>query len=214
MFSKALLWLVPLALPAACLPERRDDAPTPTTAPFYLPYYNEESWSLVRGSILGVDSAASETTYTIFCPEQTPAVCDISLEFPFIVVEGPDTIHFHGTYTSTYIADLGCNLDGRTAATCSGYSSYKAGYTNAFHTGPTEVYWTKTLSGSDVEWGVLTLTDTPSTTRDDLGATATGNYVPSIFEEDEGGASTSARARGLCALLAAMTSAIVVSMLL
>jgi hypothetical protein len=43
-----------LALPAACLPERRDEPPAPTTAPFYLPYYDKESWSIVRGSILDV----------------------------------------------------------------------------------------------------------------------------------------------------------------
>ncbi|KAI9167061.1 Mannan endo-1,6-alpha-mannosidase DCW1 [Paramyrothecium foliicola] len=202
MFKQSLASLALLALRASCSEERRDEAeaPTPTTAPFYLPYYDEESWSLVRGSILGVNSTASETTYTIFCPEQTPPACDISLEFPFVVIEGPDTVHFHGTYTSTYIANLGCELAGKTAATCSGYSSYKEGYSNAFHTGPTEIYWTTTLSSSEVEWGVLTLTDTPTSTREELGATATNGLVfPDPTEE---GSSGHVQPRGLWAIIA------------
>lgn len=47
------------------------------------------------------NQTASETTYTIFCPTETPAACDISLEFPFIIVEGQSTLKFHGTLTST-----------------------------------------------------------------------------------------------------------------
>jgi hypothetical protein len=71
------------------------EPPTITTAPIYLPYYNKESWSLVRGSIVSSDEQAQETTYTIFCPDtdgSTPPECDLSLEFPFILVEGPDTV--------------------------------------------------------------------------------------------------------------------------
>lgn len=47
------------------------------------------------------DASANRTTYTIFCPQQTPQACNLALEFPFIFVEGPETVEFHGTYTST-----------------------------------------------------------------------------------------------------------------
>lgn len=57
------------------------------------------------------------------------------------------------------IADLGCTLSGTTAATCSGYSSLKSGYINGKYTGPTEVSWTSTITGSDVQWGVLTMAE-------------------------------------------------------
>jgi hypothetical protein len=49
------------------------------------------------------DVEAKETTYTIFCPDtddSDPPECDLSLEFPFVLVEGPDTVRFHGTHTS------------------------------------------------------------------------------------------------------------------
>ncbi|KAK0391222.1 hypothetical protein NLU13_0723 [Sarocladium strictum] len=174
---------------------RGDEAPTPTTAPVFLPEWNANSWSLVRGSVIatvrhhqsiwrtciaayigltcGQNPTASETTYTIFCPEMTPPACDLSLEFPFELVEGPDTVEFHGTYTSTYIVELGCDLDGTTSARCSGYSSYKSGYSNGFVTGPTEISWTSTLTGSDVEYGVLTMAEKPSQTDDSLDLDAT-----------------------------------------
>lgn len=47
------------------------------------------------------NETASETTYTIFCPTAAQVACDLSLEFPFIIVEGPSTLKFHGTLTST-----------------------------------------------------------------------------------------------------------------
>ncbi|OAQ86781.1 hypothetical protein VFPFJ_00856 [Purpureocillium lilacinum] len=157
-------------------------APTPTitTAPVFIPDYPSQSWSLFRGSVLSTNQTASETTYTIFCPTETPAACDISLEFPFIIVEGQSTLKFHGTLTSTYIADLACNMNGTTAATCSGYSSYASGYTNGHHTGPTEVSWTSTLSGTHVQWGVLTLTDKPTTTDNSLDVTPTDITAPTV----------------------------------
>ncbi|KAF7547809.1 hypothetical protein G7046_g8892 [Stylonectria norvegica] len=156
-----------------------DEEPTAiSTAPIYLPYYNAESWSLVRGSPVASDALAQETTYTIFCPDETPPRCDISLEFPFELVEGPDVVRFHGTYTSTYIANLECTLNGTTAATCSGYSSYKSGYSNGLHTGPTEVSWTSTLTGSEVEWGMLTMAEKPTTTDDSLDITAVAWTTP------------------------------------
>ena len=71
-------------------------------------------------------------------------------------------------------------MDGTTAATCSGYSSFASGYTNGQHTGPTEVSWTSTLSGSAVEWGTLTLTDKPTTTDNSLDVTPTDIAVPTV----------------------------------
>ncbi|PHH83681.1 hypothetical protein CDD82_5439 [Ophiocordyceps australis] len=160
--------------------------PAATTAAIFLPYYDSDDWS---------DAAVNETTYTIFCPTQTPPACDLALEFPFIVVEGPSTLKFHGTHTSTLCvsslpgacpldtrtdlkpsifvrtANLECKLNASTAATCSGYSSYASGYLNAGSSGPTETSWTSTLSGSDVVWNALTLTETPTKTDDDLKPT-------------------------------------------
>jgi hypothetical protein len=49
------------------------------------------------------NETASETTYTIFCPSsetETRPACGLALDFPFIIVGGPDTIMFHGTVTS------------------------------------------------------------------------------------------------------------------
>lgn len=67
---------------------------------------------------------------------------------------------------SRSIANIECDLAGRTAATCSGYSSFKSGYTNGPYTGPTEVSWTTTFTGSEVEWGTLTLEEPPKATND------------------------------------------------
>ncbi|OHE95687.1 hypothetical protein CORC01_08971 [Colletotrichum orchidophilum] len=133
-----------------------------TTVPIYLPHYDANSWSQLRGSV--ISSNAKETTYTIFCAPQTPPNCDLAVEFPFIFAEGENTLQFHGTKTSTLIADLGCTLSGTTAATCSGYSSLKSGYVNGKLTGPTEVSWTSTITGSEVEWGILTLAEEPAAT--------------------------------------------------
>ncbi|KAK5998389.1 hypothetical protein PT974_00768 [Cladobotryum mycophilum] len=180
-YSSPLLPLLALCAINVAADEDRKKSQTPkptvTTAPIYLPYYDQRSWSLVRGSVISTDPSASRTTYTIFCPTQTPPACDLSLEFPFVLVEGPDTVQFHGTYTST-IADVECDLDGTTAATCSGYSSYKSGYTNGHHTGPTEVSWTSTFTGTDMQWGTLTLTDKPDSTDDSLDPTGTAMATP------------------------------------
>ncbi|KFA78079.1 hypothetical protein S40288_05459 [Stachybotrys chartarum IBT 40288] len=178
--------LAVLALAGTCWADDGDDIrPTAvTTAPVFLPYYDEESWSIVRGSILESNATARETTYTIFCPVQTPPSCDLSLEFPFIIVEGPDTVDFHGTLTSTYIADLGCDLEGTTEATCSGYSSYASGFTNGPHTGPTEFSWTTTLAQSEVEWGVLTMAEIPETTDNALHITAPVVDGPTVAVTD------------------------------
>ncbi|RGP75921.1 hypothetical protein FLONG3_5501 [Fusarium longipes] len=141
-----------------------EESPTITTAPIYLPYYSEESWSLVRGSIISSDEDAKETTYTIFCPDtdgSTPPECDLALEFPFVLVEGPDTVRFHGTHTSRLTANLECNLQGTTEAICSGSSSFDKGYNDGIHTGPTEVVWESTFTGKEAEWGVLTMGPLP-----------------------------------------------------
>ncbi|OAA41519.1 hypothetical protein BBO_05505 [Beauveria brongniartii RCEF 3172] len=160
-----------------------------TTAPIFLPHYRGSAWSALRGSILASDDVKNCTTYTIFCCKEPAKGCNLALEFPFIIVEGPKTVEFHGTYTSTLydgsralrksqchktwltkivssIANIACDLDGRTAATCSGYSSYKSGYKNGHVTGPTEISWSSTLTGTDVQWGVLTMAALPKPTGD------------------------------------------------
>ncbi|KAL2692034.1 hypothetical protein Neosp_002437 [[Neocosmospora] mangrovei] len=58
-------------------------------------------------------------------------------------------------------ANLECTLHGKTRATCSGYSSFADGYDNGVNEGPTEVTWTSTFSGSQMEWGVLTMAELP-----------------------------------------------------
>ncbi|TQV98862.1 hypothetical protein V2A60_007440 [Cordyceps javanica] len=163
--------IVTPALSASAQTTRRPVNTGPiTTAPVFLPYYDNSAWSALRGSILSSDDVKNTTTYTIFCRKEPKQACNLALEFPFIIVEGPKTVAFHGTYTSTFIANIECDLDGRTAATCSGYSSCKSGYKNGRITGPTEFSWTSTLTGTDVRWGVLTLADVPKATGDDGGS--------------------------------------------
>lgn len=70
-------------------------------------------------------------------------------------------------------ANLECDLNGTAAATCSGYTSYKSGYSDGLRTGPTEVTWTSAYHGAQVQWGTLTMTDVPSKTADPLGVTMT-----------------------------------------
>ncbi|PHH78670.1 hypothetical protein CDD80_6482 [Ophiocordyceps camponoti-rufipedis] len=185
---------------------------TPTTAPIFLPYYPREAWLPLRGSILSIarivpfhahfaaadafqqNAKANETAYDIFCPVQTPPPCDLSLEFPFIVTRGSNVIRFRGTHTSTYTANLECKVaEAATEATCSGYSSYKSGYTNGLITGPTEISWTSTLT-TDVEWGVLTMADKPKVTGHHVEVAASNNAALSI------GPSTSRLSMGACIL--------------
>jgi hypothetical protein len=100
-------WLALMVLNRVAYAE--EEPATITTAPIYLPYYSEESWSLVRGSVVSSDEEAKETTYTIFCPDQqdsNPPECDLALEFPFVIVEGPETVRFHGTHTSRLYVSL------------------------------------------------------------------------------------------------------------
>ncbi|RNJ55179.1 hypothetical protein D7B24_008875 [Verticillium nonalfalfae] len=153
------------------------------TVPIFLPYYDAKSWSLVRGSV--ITSKPDETTYTIFCAPQTTPSCDLALELPFIFAEGDNTLRFEGTLTSTYTANLECKLGGTTAATCSAYSSLKSGFVAGLYTGPTEISWTSTLSGSEVQWGTLTLADQPSKTGtpDDVSGTAQATGDPNFTED-------------------------------
>ncbi|CAH0048888.1 unnamed protein product [Clonostachys solani] len=152
-------------------------AATITAAPIFLPHYDRESWSMVRGSIMGINETASETTYTIFCPSsetETRPACGLALDFPFIIVGGPDTIMFHGTVTSMLTANLECDLDDTTAATCSGYTSFKPNYySNRYSSGVTETSWTSTVSGTAVQWGTLTMAAVPTSKKEPLDVSLT-----------------------------------------
>jgi hypothetical protein len=117
------------------------------------------------------------------------------------------------------IANLGCDLDGTTAATCSGYSSYKSGYSNGFHTGPTEISWISTLTGSDVEWGVLTMAAKPTKSHDslDIGASASPSSVSggtAMPAQTDGAVALSSLQRGRLAMVAAALSAVCATVLL
>ncbi|KYK59491.1 hypothetical protein DCS_00621 [Drechmeria coniospora] len=219
-----LTLLALLALCDSARANKRDSTPTSTlsTVPIFIPGYGHDQWSLLRGSIISSTPTATETTYTIFCPVQTPPACELSLEFPFIIAEGPGTLQFHGTLTSTYIyggpltrllgsiANLECKLDGTTAATCSGYSSFAPGYTSGQYSGPTEVSWTSTLSGTAVEWGTLTLTDMPTETGDrhDMIATLTlPTVASSVLPQSTGTTSAGAGTRPAASLALAVAAA-------
>lgn len=112
--------------------------------------------------------------------------------------------------SSCSIVELGCDLDGTTSATCSGYSSYKSGYSNGFVTGPTEISWTSTLTGSDVEYGILTMADKPSHTDESLDVDATApvsdDSAMPAETDDTGGSGPSLERGGQRALLSALGS--------
>lgn len=86
--------------------------------------------------------------------------------------------------TCSSIANVECELNNSTAATCSGYSSLKAGYTKGVYTGETEVSWTSTLKGTDAEWGTLTMDEPPSTTADIVDMTATSETIPGDGDDE------------------------------
>ncbi|KAK0637208.1 hypothetical protein B0T17DRAFT_466900, partial [Bombardia bombarda] len=143
-----------------------------STVSAYLPGYNHFDWEALRGSIVGQDE--SVTTYTIFCEDQAPT-CQIAGDLPFIFAEGPHTLSYGGSAAGVLTADLQCALAGKTAATCTGSSSFGPNYHQGTISGPTQTVWTKTLSGSDVSWGVLTLATPgplPGTTNIDGTAAA------------------------------------------
>ncbi|UKZ73712.1 hypothetical protein TrVFT333_001362 [Trichoderma virens FT-333] len=206
-WSTSLLALLALVAPCAAdaMPHGEPDrelaaTPTVTAAPIYLPYYDERAWSLVRGSII----STQDNVYH-FLPDANSPACDLSLEFPFVIVEGPGTLD---------IADVECDLSGTTAATCSGYSSYRSGYTNGHHTGPTQVSWTSTFTGSEVQWGTLTMDEPPGATDDDFdpAGTMTTPSAPSgmMYEPSPTSLGSNLRVSGLQSVYGLMASAVAV----
>ncbi|KAJ4385495.1 hypothetical protein N0V93_009923 [Gnomoniopsis smithogilvyi] len=135
------------------------------TVPVYVPGYRAENWDGLAGSVITSNSVA--TTYTVFCPDS--ADCEISGPLPFTFAEGPSTFEYSGTIQDRLTALLACKLASTTAATCTEYSSFGSRFTKGNTTGPTDFSRTQTYTGSEVQWGVLTLT-TPAP----AAATATG----------------------------------------
>ncbi|KAK0701814.1 hypothetical protein B0T26DRAFT_615762, partial [Lasiosphaeria miniovina] len=139
----------------------------PTTVSVYLPDYHE--WTALRGSILSTDQ--SVTAYTIFCADQAPT-CEVAGDIPFIISEGPTTLHYGGSAAGIITADLRCDLAGTTEAICTGSSSLGPNYRQGTLTGPTQTVWTRRFSGTDVSWGVLTLaTPVPGAGTTDIDGT-------------------------------------------
>ena len=56
-------------------------------------------------------------------------------------------------------------MAGTTEAACSAYSSLESGFTVGLHTGPTEISWTSTLSGSEVQRAAQTKAEEPTRTK-------------------------------------------------
>ncbi|KAL2257381.1 hypothetical protein VTK26DRAFT_251 [Humicola hyalothermophila] len=129
-------------------------ASTNSTVSVFLPKYDDSDWAALRGSILSSDESA--TAYTVFCADQAPG-CHIAGELPFIFTEGPQTLTYTGSAPGTLTADLECELDGTTAATCTGSSSLGPHIRQGSLTGPTQTVWTTTFAAAEVTWGVLTL---------------------------------------------------------
>ncbi|KAL2266981.1 hypothetical protein VTJ83DRAFT_4258 [Remersonia thermophila] len=144
-----------------------------STVSVYLPEYGDSDWAALRGSVLSSDE--STTVYTVFCAE-----CQIDGDLPFVFTEGPHTLVYKGENPGTLTADLECRLEGTTAATCTGSSSFGPGYHGPSITGPTETVWTSTFTGPGVTWGVLTLSTPPASTGTlDLdGTPAASDPVP------------------------------------
>ncbi|KAK1752117.1 hypothetical protein QBC47DRAFT_66369 [Echria macrotheca] len=143
------------------------------TVPVYLPGYRDTDWEALRGSIITQDQSA--TAYTVFCAEAAPR-CQIEGDIAFVFTEGPATLSYSGSASGEIIADLHCNLAGRTAATCTGSSSFGPNFHEGSVRGPTHTVWTSTFTGSQVAWGALTLTTpgpAPGTTDIDATAAAT-----------------------------------------
>ncbi|KAL2129511.1 hypothetical protein VTI74DRAFT_7661 [Chaetomium olivicolor] len=148
-----------------------------STVSVYLPVYDDSDWAALRGSIISSD--ASVTAYTVFCAEQAPN-CHIAAELPFVFTEGAQTLMYRGSDPGTLTADLECRLDGKTAATCTGSSSFGPNYREGPITGPTETVWTKTFAAAQVTWGVLTLTTPgPNPVTTDIDGTVVGSMSPS-----------------------------------
>ncbi|KAG7287079.1 hypothetical protein NEMBOFW57_006582 [Staphylotrichum longicolle] len=150
-----------------------------STVSVYLPEYSDSDWAALRGSVISSDK--SVTAYTVFCADQAPS-CQIAGELPFVFTEGAHTLVYKGSEPGTLTADLECKLEGKTAATCTGSSSFGSHYRQGTVTGPTQTVWTSTFAAAQVTWGVLTLT-TPgpqsATTDLDGSVVATMTSAPS-----------------------------------
>ncbi|KAH8884743.1 hypothetical protein GQ53DRAFT_751674 [Thozetella sp. PMI_491] len=146
-----------------------------TTVPVFLPGYHGADWDVLRGSVVSSDK--STTVFTIFCAQQTPLSCELAGDLPFQFAEGPGTLDFGGSAAGKITADLNCVLAGTTAATCTGSTSWGSTYTEGSITGPTQTVWTSTLTGSDADWGVLTLA-TPGTGVDTTNIEGTAMEAP------------------------------------
>ncbi|KAK3307516.1 uncharacterized protein B0T15DRAFT_181178 [Chaetomium strumarium] len=173
------------------------------TVSVFLPEYSDSDWVALRGSILSSSPLTtapqdnSATAYTVFCAEQAPS-CQIAGELPFVFTEGPHTLVYTGSDPGTLTADLRCELDGTTAATCTGSSSFGSNYRDGTLTGPTQTSWTKTFAAADVTWGVLALTTPgplPGTTDIDGTVAATVTSSGSIPEPTTSGAHRQRRVR-------------------
>ncbi|KKA30785.1 hypothetical protein TD95_004363 [Thielaviopsis punctulata] len=123
------------------------------TVSIFLPGYNKNSWDELRGSVI----------------TKTPPSCGLEAGVPFVITEGSNTLVYHQTKASTYTGHFTCNLTGTTAAQCTGYSSYQAGY-DPDVTAPSEAHWTTTYAASALatEWGTLTLDATQPAVGDTI----------------------------------------------
>ncbi|SPQ25232.1 7a14c49c-b90d-442b-97a8-75d98e959c6e [Thermothielavioides terrestris] len=152
------LLLLALACRYAAAGSADNQTTTTTAVSVYLPEYSDSDWAALRGSIISSDE--SVTAYTVFCADQAPS-CQIAGALPFVFTEGAHTLVYTGSDPGTLTADLRCQLEGTTAATCTGSSSLGANDREGTLTGPTQVAWTKTFAAADVTWGVLTLSTPP-----------------------------------------------------
>lgn len=113
-------------------------------------------------------------------------------------------------------AAISCKLASTTAATCTEYSSFGAGYTVQNVTGPTEVSRTQTYSGREVQWGVLTLSSalpaSPTTAGGGglgtINPTGTAWFFPSATSATSAAASASWRGPGVFVGLAVTAAAV------
>lgn len=85
---------------------------------------------------------------------------------------------------------LECELEEQTAATCSGYSSLKSGYVAGTNTGPTEITWESTFTGTDVVWAAITLTDEAPARTGGVLADITATAMETPTETVDGEVST------------------------
>ncbi|EFX05268.1 hypothetical protein CMQ_3337 [Grosmannia clavigera kw1407] len=130
-----------------------------STLPVFVPGFEPDQWSLLRGSIIGsATGSAAETTVTIFCDDQSTLSCQLDNILPFVVTEGPSSLHYAESLSGSLTVAIDCQLDNTTAAACTVYSSCGPGLGRA---SAFETEWCSTLTAPNVRWGVLTLSDPP-----------------------------------------------------